>query len=154
MIIYHLNHDDVIKLKHFPRYWPFVRGIHRSRWIPPHKGQWRGALMFSLIYARINGWIDTGEAGDLRRHNTHYDVIVMPKHGLIHSRIYALVSLNELNIPRSFSSRFPKSRYAEPRVNKLVIFMISYNKVERADKNLNDCGNMRFNHSHATLNQS
>ena len=28
------NHDDVIKWKHFPRYWPFVRGIHRSRWIP------------------------------------------------------------------------------------------------------------------------
>ena len=27
-------HDDVIKWKHFPRYWPFVRGNHRSRWIP------------------------------------------------------------------------------------------------------------------------
>ena len=27
-------HDDVIKWNHFPRYWPFVRGIHRSRWIP------------------------------------------------------------------------------------------------------------------------
>ena len=23
-------HDDIIKWKHFPRYWPFVRGIHRS----------------------------------------------------------------------------------------------------------------------------
>ena len=23
------SHDDVIKLKHFPSYWPFVRGIHR-----------------------------------------------------------------------------------------------------------------------------
>ena len=23
-------HDDVIKRKHFPRYWPFVREIHRS----------------------------------------------------------------------------------------------------------------------------
>ena len=22
-------YDDVIKWKHFPRYWPFVRGIHR-----------------------------------------------------------------------------------------------------------------------------
>ena len=30
-------HDDVIKWKHFPRYWPFVRGIHRSRWIPHTK---------------------------------------------------------------------------------------------------------------------
>ena len=29
------THNDVIKWKHFPRYWPFVRGIHRSpvRWI-------------------------------------------------------------------------------------------------------------------------
>ena len=25
-------HDDVIKWNHFPRNWPFVRGIHRSRW--------------------------------------------------------------------------------------------------------------------------
>ena len=43
----------------------------------PQKGQWRGALMFSLICARINGWVNTGDAGDLRRHRTHYDVIVM-----------------------------------------------------------------------------
>ena len=48
-------HDDVIKWKHFPRYWPFVRGIHRSPVKSPHKGQWRGALMFTLICARING---------------------------------------------------------------------------------------------------
>ena len=43
------RHDDVIKWKHFPRYWPFVRGIPRSPVNSPHKGQWRGALMFSLI---------------------------------------------------------------------------------------------------------
>ena len=30
-------HDDVIKWKHFPRNWPFVRGIHRYRWIPHTK---------------------------------------------------------------------------------------------------------------------
>ena len=42
-------HDDVIKWKHFPRYWPFVRGIHRSPVNSSHKGQWCGALMFSLI---------------------------------------------------------------------------------------------------------
>ena len=45
------SHDDVIKWKHFPRYWPFVRGIHRSPVNSPHKGQWRGALMFSLMCA-------------------------------------------------------------------------------------------------------
>ena len=70
-------HDDVIKWKHFPRYWPFVRGIHRFPVNSPHKGQWRGALSFSLICARINGWVNNGEAGDLRRHHGHYDVTVM-----------------------------------------------------------------------------
>ena len=72
-----LNHDDVIKWKHFPRYWPFVRGIHRPPVNSPHKGQWRGALMFSLICARINGWVNNREARDLRRHTVHCDVIVM-----------------------------------------------------------------------------
>ena len=42
-------HDDVIKWRYFPRYWPFMREIHRSPVNSPHKGQWRGALMFSLI---------------------------------------------------------------------------------------------------------
>ena len=70
-------HDDVIKWKHFPRNWPFVRGIHRSPVNFPHKGQWRGALMFSLIYAWINDWVNNREAGDLRRQHGHYDVIVM-----------------------------------------------------------------------------
>ena len=48
-----------------------------------HKGQWRGALMFSLIYARINGWVNTDEAGDLRRHHANYDVIVMRNASII-----------------------------------------------------------------------
>ena len=51
-------HDDVIKWKHFPRYWPFVWGIHQSPVNSPHKGQWRGALMFSLICAWINVWVN------------------------------------------------------------------------------------------------
>ena len=70
-------HDDVIKWKYFPRYWPFVRGIHRSPVNSPHKGPWRGALMFSLICAWIICWVNNREAGDLRRHCTHYVVIVM-----------------------------------------------------------------------------
>ena len=68
-------HDDVIKWKHFPRYWPFVRGIHRWPVNSPHKGQWRGALMFSLICAWINRWVNNREADDLRRHRAHYDVM-------------------------------------------------------------------------------
>ena len=43
----------------------------------PTQGQWRGALMFSLICVWINGWGDNHEAGDLRRHRGHYDVNVM-----------------------------------------------------------------------------
>ena len=72
-----LSHDDVIKWKHFPRYWPCVRGIHRSPVNFPHKGQWRGASMFSLIFAWTNNWANNGDAGDLRRHRAHHDVIVM-----------------------------------------------------------------------------
>ena len=52
-----IEHDDVIKWKYFQRYWPFVRGIRRSPVNSPHKGQWRGALVFSLICAWINGWV-------------------------------------------------------------------------------------------------
>ena len=68
-----LGHDDVTRWKHLPRYWPFVRGIHRSSVDSPHKSQRRGALMFSLICARTNSWASTRYAGDLGRH----DVIVM-----------------------------------------------------------------------------
>ena len=62
------HHYDVIKWKHFPRYWPFVREIHRSPVSSPHKGQWRGW---------IHGWVNYGEARDLRHHRALYDVTVM-----------------------------------------------------------------------------
>ena len=70
-------HDDVTKWKHFPCNWPFVRGIHRFPVNSPHKGQWRRASIFSLIYVWINDWVNNREAGELRRHRAHYDVIVM-----------------------------------------------------------------------------
>ena len=57
----------------------FVMGIHRSPGNSPHKGQCRGDLMFSLICAWINDWINHRGAGDLRRHHAHYDVTVMIK---------------------------------------------------------------------------
>ena len=77
-------HDDVIKWKHFPRYRSFVREIYRSPVSSPHKGQWRGAVMFSLICAWVNVWVNNGEACDLRRHRAHYDVTVMriSRHGI------------------------------------------------------------------------
>ena len=53
-------------------------GIHRSPVNSPHKSQWRGDLTFSLICARMNGWVTNREAGDLRGQRAHYDVTVMP----------------------------------------------------------------------------
>ena len=104
------SHDEGIKWKHFPRYWPSVWGIHRWTMNSPHKGQWRGALLdmcmnkwlskqsrrwwvgltkasdaglwyFLWSAPWINGWVDNREAGDLRRHRTHYDVNVMVNTG-------------------------------------------------------------------------
>ena len=62
------THDDVIKWKKFPCYWPFVRGIGY---------QWGTALILSLICAWTNSWANNRDAGDLRRHRTQYDVTVM-----------------------------------------------------------------------------
>ena len=84
-------HDDVIKWKHFPRNWPFVWGIHRSPVNSAHQGQWRGALMFSLIYVWINDWVNNREAGDLRRYRAHSDVIVMFQ-GLIVAAVFTTVT--------------------------------------------------------------
>ena len=75
-------HDDVIKWKHFPRYWPFVPPHkwpvdYRSPVNSPHKGRWREALIFSLTCVWKNGWVNNGEAGGLRRYRTHYDVNLM-----------------------------------------------------------------------------
>ena len=67
------QHDDVIKWKHFPRNCHLCGSPVNS----PRKGQWRGALMFSLICVWINDWVNNREAGDLRRYRAHYDVIVM-----------------------------------------------------------------------------
>ena len=68
--------DDAIKWKHFPRHWPFVQGTHPSSVNSPHKGQWCGALMFSLICVWTNGCTNNRNAGNLRQHRAHYDVTV------------------------------------------------------------------------------
>ena len=57
-----------------------VQGIHLSPVNSPHKGQWRGELMFSLICAWANGWVNNRDAGGFRRHRAHYDVTVMRKY--------------------------------------------------------------------------
>ena len=70
-------HDNVIKWKYCPRYWRSVRGIHRLLVNSTHNGQWRGALMSSLIFAWTNTWVNNRDVGDQRRHRVHYHVTVM-----------------------------------------------------------------------------
>ena len=96
------KHDDVIKWKDFLRYLPFVRGIHRSPVNSPHKGQWRGALLFSLIWVWINGWVNNHRAGDLRRHRAHDDVIVMN------------IVVNDTSNPHVAISKFPVNDLNSP----------------------------------------
>ena len=62
-----LTHDDIIKLRHFLHYWPFVRGIHR--WLVKASE----ALIFSLICAWTDTWANNRDAVDMR-HHAHYDV--------------------------------------------------------------------------------
>ena len=69
-------HDDV-QMATFSEYWPFVPGIHWPPVNSSHKGQWHGALMFSLICVWINTCVNNRKAGDLRCHWAHYDLIVM-----------------------------------------------------------------------------
>ena len=106
-------HDDVIKWKYFPRYWPFVRGIHRSPVNSPHKGQWRGTLVFPLICAWINDWVNNREAGDLRRYRAHYNVTAMFKY-VFHVALWGLASIrnrstNKIYAPYKCQNRGNKS---------------------------------------------
>ena len=54
---------------------PLCGELTGTRWIP-HKGQWRGTLMFCLICVWTNGWVNNRDAGDLRCHRAHYDILV------------------------------------------------------------------------------
>ena len=61
------DHDDVTKRKHFPCYWDFAGNSLVAGEFPP-KGQWRGALMSSLVCAWTNGWVNNRNYDDMRRH--------------------------------------------------------------------------------------
>ena len=107
------------QMKHFPCYWPFVHSIHRSPVNSPHKGQWCRALMFSLICAWINGWVNNHEAGDLRCHRAHYDVTVMEKLWDIHRVTPVIIEVFECEI-----------------IVNLIIFHLDYDGCEIKQDNL------------------
>ena len=43
------THDGVIIWKHFPHYWPIVRGTHRSPLVSPCNG-WKSVCFFVVLY--------------------------------------------------------------------------------------------------------
>ena len=64
----------------FPRYGPFVGGVHRSPVDSPHGGQWRGALeLWRFLWPAPQQTVKTnnGDADYLRRHRAHHDVTAM-----------------------------------------------------------------------------
>ena len=85
----------------FPCYWPSCGILIEFS----HKGQWRGALVFSLICAWTSGWWNSREAGDLRRHRAHYDC-----NGLLTS----VSRCHKIAFTLIFSSHRGKSRYMYP----------------------------------------
>ena len=94
------------QMETFPRYWPFdIRGIHQSPVNSPHKGHWRGALIFSLICAWINGWVNNREAADARRHRAHYDVIVMVGGFRLTSTAYRSQCYRCVKVIRAFNTQ-------------------------------------------------
>ena len=109
-------HDDGTKWKRFPRYWPYVRGIHRSVVNSPHKGQWHGALNFYLICSWINGWVNNGEAGGLRCHGAHYNVTVMIYHEIFvihpdhneHCAVWKLFGQNSIRTVSHHHTKFQR----------------------------------------------
>ena len=70
------QHDDVIKMKHFSRYWPFMREFIGDWWITLTKASDAELWRFLWSVPWINGWVNNREGGDSRRHLAHYDVIV------------------------------------------------------------------------------
>ena len=97
------HHDDVITWKHFPCYWPFVRGIHRSLVNSPHKGQWRRALMLPLICAlnkqlsnqSWGWWFETPSRPLWRHYNDNMNKV----HPLLHSELHQYRALCHEYIP-------------------------------------------------------
>ena len=96
-----------------PLYWDFTGHP------PPHKGQWRIALMFSLICAWLNGWLSNRNAGDLRRHRAYYDVTVMSTHEA--NFITGDIWWNAFFNPVSFLYVLPKTIYLLPSISYKTI---------------------------------
>ena len=124
MDLFYTEHDHVIKWKHFPHYWPYVRGIHRWPVNSPHKGQWRGALMFALICAWTNGWVYHRDAGDWRCHHAHYDVTMMNFEDILKNSSFNTGWIKTQTCPRyGISLPFLMTSYGQLKVIQQLYFI-------------------------------
>ena len=77
-----LSHDEVIKWKHFRRFWPFVC-LGGGGGGKPVTGGFPSQMPVTLnvdVFCGMrwtNGWANNRDAGDFRRHGAHYDVTVI-----------------------------------------------------------------------------
>ena len=104
-----------------------------------HKGQWRGALMFSSICSWINGWVNNREAGDLRRHRAHNDVIVMKCRALMFVLFDSLNRLIKNNRVANYF-RCPNARHYNVEFRDCLIY---FYRRDVLSKNIDNCGNWR-----------
>ena len=105
-------HDDVIKWKHFPRNWPFVRGIHRSRWIPHTKAS--DAELWCLLWFAPNkrfskqslGWWFETLSPPLWRHRNVHQLPYLQHvgHPLIYLAYVGTISIDEMRDVQYFTS--------------------------------------------------
>ena len=85
----------------------------------PHEGQWRGALMFSVICVWINDWVNNREAGDLTRYRAHYDVIVLD--GEASSNAYNKLDYISSNMDAQSANIQPHQSGRSPKVVALFL---------------------------------
>ena len=84
------------------------------RWIPLTKGQCRRALMFFLICAWTNGWVNTEGDCDLRRHRADYEQAMV---STINNR-YNVVQISRYH-RKHVNSEFENLKSAE--MNKTIV---------------------------------
>ena len=111
------------QMETFPPYWPFVRWIRRSPVNCAHMGQWRGALMFSLMCAWTNGSANHRDAGDLRRHCPLYHVTVMSIYFFNICCVTRHTILHATSGTFKISLDFPKGNYLHAFVKRRPVLL-------------------------------
>ena len=99
------DHDDVIKWKHFSRYWPFVRGIHRSLVNSPLPVTRSFDVFFDLrLNKRLSkqswGWWFETQSLSLWRHCNATDNVCVRSIARWHTILSIFCTLSSTLIPR------------------------------------------------------